>query len=472
NSDSSRNCSPQAAIMSRSPERISSYRRHFEDRSSSSYHLRVSSPSPSHRHRSASYNRSATATSLHTERKGMRTSSSSRMSALCLSTGMGAALDLDAAVAENREFLTTRTSERQEMVVLNDRLAAYIEKVRTLEQDNKLLETEIEELRKRPVKPSGLRALYEEQLRELNRIAEQMRAQRDLALAAKAVMASQLDMLKVKYEEAAETRKKAELEIEAFRPDVDAATSARIALEKQLENLEVQLEFLKRVQKEEIEELMQQIYNSVAKVEVAFSLPDLAAALKQIQSEYDVIAAKNLQEMDAWYKSKFDDLNNASTEHAEKVRNMRREIIENKQHELESLKARHEMLEAQIRDARERHKKAINELEDNTERLRIELKSTKEKAALHLHKYQDLLNVKMALEIEIMTYRKLIEGEDSRLTGMVQALSLTSGGLRVNALVGPGVGTLVQGPVETVERHSKEQAVETTERKTLLIRYK
>lgn len=49
------------------------------------------------------------------------------MGAICLSRG-GPGVDLDQAAAENREFLSTRTSERQEMVVLNDRLAAYIEK--------------------------------------------------------------------------------------------------------------------------------------------------------------------------------------------------------------------------------------------------------------------------------------------------------------------------------------------------------
>lgn len=46
---------------------------------------------------------------------------------------------------------------------------------------------------------------------------------------------------------------------------------------------------------QEIEELMAQIYGSVAKVDVAFSLPDLASALKQIQAQYDSIAAQNLQ---------------------------------------------------------------------------------------------------------------------------------------------------------------------------------
>lgn len=41
-----------------------------------------------------------------------------------------------------------------------------------------LLEAEIDALKSRFVKPSGLRQLYEGQLRELNRIAEQMRVQR------------------------------------------------------------------------------------------------------------------------------------------------------------------------------------------------------------------------------------------------------------------------------------------------------
>lgn len=54
------------------------------------------------------------------------------MGALCfgMSMGLGPKLDLDAAAAENQAFMTTRTSERQEMVALNDRLAVYIEKAR------------------------------------------------------------------------------------------------------------------------------------------------------------------------------------------------------------------------------------------------------------------------------------------------------------------------------------------------------
>lgn len=50
--------------------------------------------------------------------------------------------------------------------------------VRSLEQQNKLLETEIEAYQNRFEKPTGLRLLYEEQLKELKKIAEQMRVQR------------------------------------------------------------------------------------------------------------------------------------------------------------------------------------------------------------------------------------------------------------------------------------------------------
>lgn len=52
------------------------------------------------------------------------------MGNLCFGMSMGLVpkLDPDAAAAENQTFIKTRTSERQEMINLNDRLAGYIEK--------------------------------------------------------------------------------------------------------------------------------------------------------------------------------------------------------------------------------------------------------------------------------------------------------------------------------------------------------
>lgn len=213
---------------------------------------------------------------------------------------------------------------------------------------------------------------------------------------------------------------------------MDRATSQRIALEKQLEQLEVELEFLQRVHKAEIEELLKMIYAAHSSAQSAYDLPDLSGALKQIQAQYDEIAANNLQEMDSWYKSKFEDLNNKTTKHVDMVRSVREEVagakkdILNKERGLEALKTKNEALEAQIREAQEKYKKELDDLQARIEALKEELKSTKSKIALHLREYQDLLNMKMALEIEITTYRKLIEGEDMRLTTMVGTMSIMS----------------------------------------------
>ncbi|KAI4810842.1 hypothetical protein KUCAC02_013770 [Chaenocephalus aceratus] len=467
--------------MSRSQDRISSYRRHFEDSSSSSYQVRVSSPSPTRRdsrHASAGYSCRSGAGSMRVESAGRRNTSAARRTRIggagvsagamvCVGPTGEPAVDLDVAAAENQEFISTRTTEKQEMIVLNDRLALYINKVRSLEQQNRLLESEIEAYQNRFENPTGLRLLYEEQLRELKKIADQMRVQRDLSLAAKDSTAVQLEAIKIKYEEAVELRRKAELDIETFRPDVDKATSSRIALEKKLEQLEVEIDFLKRVHQQEIEELMSRIYSAHATAQSAFELPDLAAALKQIQTQYDDIAAKNLQEMDSWYKNKFEDLTSKTSRHVDRVRGIRDQIagakkdIQNKDRDLDSLRTKNEALEFKIRETQEKYKKELEDLQARIEALQFELKSYKEKIALHLREYQDLLNVKMSLEIEITTYRKLVEGEDLRLSGMMQTLSLRScsmsaigggmsfsgggGGGGMGGVSGMGGGTMMGG---------------------------
>uniref|UniRef100_A0A668RDZ0 IF rod domain-containing protein n=1 Tax=Oreochromis aureus TaxID=47969 RepID=A0A668RDZ0_OREAU len=475
----------ETAAMSFSPERISSYRRHFEDSSSLSYQIRVSSPSPIRREaRRAStgcFSSRAGASSMRVDSVGRRTVSAARRSRMvgagvsagamvCVGPSGERAIDLDVAAAENQQFLSTRTSERQEMIVLNDRLAVYIDKVRSLEQQNKLLETEIEAYQNRFEKPTGLRLLYEEQLKELKKIAEQMRVQRDISLAAKESAAAQLEAIKVKYEEAVELRKKAELDIEAFRPDVDKATSSRIALEKKLEQLEVEIEFLKRIHQQEIDELMKQIYAAHVSAQSAFTLPDLAAALKQIQTQYDDIAAKNLQEMDSWYKNKFEDLTKKTSRHVDKVRSVREELasakkdIQSKERDLDALRTRNEALEAKIRETQEKYRKELEDLQARIEALQLELKSTKEKIALHLRKNNYL---KMILGLLGGSGGSGGVGSDDVALSAASGMGKTGGGK--GGISGTGTTYGSDGHDKNIEAYA-EQAVELTERRTVLIR--
>ena len=71
-------------------------------------------------------------------------------------------------------------------------------------------------------------------------------------------------------------------------------------------------------------------------------------------------------------------------------------------------------METQIIEAEERGELAVRDARSRIKDLEDALQRAKQDMARQVREYQALMNIKLALDIEIATYRKLLEGEESR----------------------------------------------------------
>lgn len=346
---------------------------------------------------------------------------------------------------------------------LNDRLASYLEKVRSLEKANSLLEKQIKEWYEGNT--TDIRQDYSSYFKTI----EDLRSKVAAAQLENARLVLQIDNAKLaaddfrlKFENEYLLRQSVENDTNGLLRVRDDLTLTKSDLESQIESMNEELAFLKKNHEEEVDRLHKEVGGSVhVEVDAAPSI-DLGTIMENMRKQYEEMAEKNRQEAKEQFENQTAELNQEVAINVEQLQAQRREITDRRQVfqglelELQSYLNMKKSLEDSLAETEARYSYQLAQIQERVANLEAQLRHLRTEMEGQNHEYSLLLDIKTRLEMEIATYRRLLEGEDSghfQLEASAAELDKESGKIKkIKTIVEEVVdGKVVSSEVKEIE---------------------